>query len=135
MKRNWFIAISFLLVSLFISSCEIGLGASVDVQAPTIGISYPEISSVIRGSFVFRGTCSDDIGVEQVEVNVYRVDGEDNRVNVGTYQAQVSEDGKSWSVELNEFDPENSEYINGWKYKDGTYQVSAVAIDKAKRKS
>ena len=129
MKRNWFIAISFLLVSLFISSCEIGLGEAVDTQTPTISIEYPEISSIIRDSFILKGSCSDDYGLAKVTVDVYRTDT-GSKESIGSYEADISADQKSWSVELNHFDKTKYKY-NGWEWADGSYNIEVTTKDKS----
>lgn len=41
-----------LFFSLFFTTCKIGLGESVDTKPPTVGISYPNQKSIIRGEFV-----------------------------------------------------------------------------------
>ena len=35
-------AVLFILLSVFILSCEVGLGESVDTEAPKISITYPD---------------------------------------------------------------------------------------------
>ena len=44
-----------ILVVLINVSCEIGLGASVDTEAPGLEISAPPADSVIRGTFTLSG--------------------------------------------------------------------------------
>lgn len=56
--RIWVLLASFL--SIFLLSCEIGLGAAVDTTAPVISISNPPVDAVVRDAFAFSGSYSDD---------------------------------------------------------------------------
>lgn len=112
---------SFLL--LFNFSCNVGLGESVDTKAPTLNISYPPSSAVIRDSFVFSGTWSDDKGVTSVVVSI--VNTQTNSTVKENIYASVS-DG-SWKVTLNEYDTENGK----WELADGTYEVRVTGYDNA----
>lgn len=107
-------------------SCDVGLGESVDTQAPTITISYPPISAVIRGSFVLYGNWTDDKGVGLVSVSV---------VNTSTKETVASTTAVvgigTWQTTLNSYDSSNSSYYNGWQLPDGTYQVNVTAYDNA----
>ena len=61
-------------VAAFVSICScsdnVGLGDSVDTEAPKLEITYPPSSAVIKGSFIFAGTSSDDKGVTSMKVVV-----------------------------------------------------------------
>ena len=111
-------------------SDNVGLGESVDTQAPTIEISYPPASAIIRGTFLFSGTWNDDKGVESVTASIM------NTATKQTYPANEVKLGlNSWSVEVNNYSTENSDYINGWQLPDGKYEVSVYAMDKSGHKS
>ena len=139
--RKILILLSFGITVLFISSLfscgeDAGLGASVDTKAPGIEITYPPSDAIIRGSFVFGGTCSDDKGVSSVKVRVFRINSDDTTTQLkingdsDTVNATVS-GKKEWYVSLNEYDISNSSYHNGYQFLDGTYSVQATAYDKA----
>ncbi len=117
-------------------SCEVGLGAAVDIAVPTIGISYPPKNAVIRDSFVVSGTCDDDVSV--LAVSVLLTNPETNET-YGPYDAQLSEDAKSWSILLNKSDlsktTDEFDSFEQWDFPDGSYIVSAIAYDGAKKKS
>ena len=120
---------------LFALSCTIGLGDAVDTAAPTIDISYPPKNAVIRDSFIVSGICDDDLGLESVKVTVTNTATKDA---YGPYEAKLSSDKKSWSVELNkkaegEYDAFNA--YKQWEYPDGDYIVSAVSYDKSEKAS
>lgn len=111
------------LASVFaMVGCDVGLGEVVDTQAPALAISYPPLNATIRDSFILYGTWSDDKGVSSVSVKVVNTE---TKETVDSLSATVSSD-KTWQVSLNEFDSET-----GYKYKDGTYQVSITAYDGA----
>ena len=122
------------IISVF--SCEIGLGAAVDVAAPTSGISYPPQNAVVRDTFVAAGICEDDMEVISVKVTVTNT--EDNST-YGPYDATLAEDKKSWTITLNNKDPSKSTSVfdsyRQWEIPDGNYVISAVAYDDAEKES
>lgn len=56
------------LSALVLSSCTIGLGEEVDLEAPVITITSPENLAKVGLNFELRGTCTDNIKVKKVEV-------------------------------------------------------------------
>ena len=117
-------------------SCEVGLGAAVDIAVPTVGISYPPKNAVIRDSFIVSGTCDDDVSV--LAVSVILTNPETNET-YGPYDAQLSEDAKSWSILLNKSDlsktTDEFDSFEQWDFPDGNYIINAIAYDGAKKKS
>lgn len=81
-----------------ILSCEVGLGDSVDTQAPVISITYPPSGAIIRDTFVLAGTCQDDKGVASMEVVV-----KNNETQTSVTYKNVSIDKKTWKISLNSF--------------------------------
>jgi len=125
--------LSILLLLIFSCGEDTGLGASVDTEAPALAITYPESAAEIRDSFVLYGTCSDDKLVSKVTVGVRSLEkssGETGYVNE-FFLADISSDGSSWSLTLNDYDSENPDYFNGWRYADGKYEVTVTAYDGA----
>jgi len=122
------------IISVF--SCEIGLGAAVDVSVPTSGISYPPQNAVVRETFVAAGICEDDQEVASVKVTVTNT--EDN-TTYGPYDATLAEDKKSWTVTLNNKDPSKTSSVfdsyRQWEIPDGNYVISAIAYDTAEKES
>lgn len=122
------------IISIF--SCEVGLGTAVDVAAPTVGITYPPENAVIRDTFIAAGECNDDMKISSVEVSVIHPE---SNTTYGPYEAEVSEDGTTWSVSLNTFNPIDSESsfdnYKQWEYPDGNYLISAVAYDTENKES
>ncbi len=124
-------AVLFILLSVFILSCEVGLGESVDTEAPKISITYPDAKSVIKDRFVLAGECSDDRMVTSVQVTI--LDSANKPVTGYELKAPVVETGKSsqvWSVEINARKEDGS-----YPLKDGKYTFRTIATDGAGRKS
>ncbi|WP_191015327.1 Ig-like domain-containing protein [Treponema zioleckii] len=114
--------------SLFVAtSCDVGLGESVDTSAPTLEIAYPPIAATIRDSFVLYGKWTDDKGVSKVSVSVIDTA---TKATKTTKTATVNANG-TWQVSLNEFNFETGKY----ELLDGTYQVSVTAYDEANHSS
>ncbi len=122
---------------LSIISCEIGLGAAVDVQDPTSGISYPPKNAIVRDTFVAAGECNDDMGIESVKVSLVNTE---TNVTYGPYTATLDAEGKNWTVSLNN---KNSNIVTTdvfdsykqWEIPDGNYVINAIAYDKDKKQS
>ena len=124
-------AVLFILLSVCILSCEVGLGESVDTEAPKISITYPDAKSVIKDRFVLAGECSDDRMVTSVQVTI--LDSANKPVTGYELKAPVVETGKSsqvWSVEINAKNADGS-----YPLKDGKYTFRTIATDGAGRKS
>ena len=125
----------FSLISILIfSSCEVGLGESVDTENPSVEITYPPNGSVIRGSFTFAGVCADDKGVSKVFVTVRK---NDDANFVKEYEAKILDGGK-WTCILNEVQDDKSSTVLQEKvfpFADGKYEIKAVAIDSSNRQS
>lgn len=125
----------FSLISILIfSSCEVGLGESVDTENPSVEITYPPNGSVIRGSFTFAGVCADDKGVSKVSVTVRK---NDDASFVKEYEAKILDGGK-WTCVLNEVQDGKSPTVLQEKvfpFADGKYEIKAVAIDSSNRQS
>ena len=120
---------------LFIGSCTVGLGDAVDVDAPVVDITYPPKNAVVRESFIAAGTCEDDLALDYVEVTVTNTS---TKTVYGPYRANLSQDNKSWTVELNKkaegsFDAFNA--YTQWEYPDGNYIISAISYDKDEKAS
>ncbi len=118
----------FMLLSLSILSCgeDSGLGASVDVEKPSVTISNPPDSAAIKGTFVFAGTCSDDKGVETVTVTVESID--DSDFSPIKLSADVV-DSLTWTVSVNKLTD------SGYELTDGKYKLSVQSRDKSGRES
>lgn len=134
-KYGLFTAISFIVaVCLFpLLSCKVGLGGSIDIKPPTNEITYPPKNAVVRSTFIIAGKCEDDTQVKSVTVSITNTD---TKTSYGPFQAELSENKKSWSITLNKEkrDVSNHPYA-GWDYPDGKYSVTAYATDGDGKKS
>lgn len=121
MKR--FINILLYVVCIFLLiSCEIGLGAAVDTEAPTVAITSPQAGSVIRDSFAVKGSWSDDGAISSIKVTL---ESTSNLIEPIVYDATVNLDEGSlvsgtWYCEIN---PESEGIL------DGEYKASVVISD------
>ncbi len=129
MKRNRFIRkslavslVSSILVALTTLSCEVGLGAAIDTEAPSASITYPPESAIIRDYFYIAGTCDDDDKVDHIELTLTC----DGSTVYSTEDDVTIEDGKNWSIRLNE---KGSGSYNGYRFPDGSYTVNITVVD------
>ncbi len=129
-----FISILFLLLEV---SCYVGLGSSVDTEAPKVSILYPPANATIRKQFELSGKWSDDKKLSGISVSVVKLNSnsssDDSKTTVFTTEANVSNLRllKTWSVKLNDYDEEKYSAHNGWQFSDGTYEISVIAKDNA----
>ncbi|BDC94570.1 Ig-like domain repeat protein [Treponema bryantii] len=125
--KKFTIALLF-LVSVFAISCEIGLGAAVDTDPPTLDISTPPVDAVIRDKFAIAGNWTDDGTIASVKVKLERTDGLANSKS-HTFDADFKElkVGKgTWKYVI---DPVAEEVI------DGSYQATITIADSTNRKT
>lgn len=125
-KKFFFSSIIIVSAFLFLFSCSVGLGESVDTEVPKVEITYPPASRAVRDWFYLAGTCSDDKGVDSISVSAENISTNETIV-IGT--VSPAKDG-SWSIKINEKDSDGN-----YKLNDGTYTFSAVAKDSSKQNS
>ena len=119
-----------LLISFF-SSCEIGLGAAVDTQPPTISINNPPVDSVIRDNFALGGIYDDDGTIKSVTATLTRPDGKGQPLEFKTFTLtpdEVIKGAGTWKIDINALDADGNKLIP-----DGTYQASITIKDAAGR--
>ncbi|MBR5096549.1 MAG: hypothetical protein IK094_05525, partial [Treponema sp.] len=136
MKRALFkkIGLSLLALSaaLLWTTCDVGLGESVDNFAPSVAVTGPIQASICKGTVNITGTCSDDKGVLFVSVTVkntttgvsYPFSGNINlasRSVLGAYD---------WSTTINQMGPDGK-----FPLPDGKYEANVTATDVAGRVS
>lgn len=120
-----------LLSLLVFSSCEMGLGAAVDTEIPTVDIQYPPQNAIVRDTFKIAGICHDDLGVSSIKVTVTNTD---SGISYGTLPATMDpstkyQDVNKWSIDL------NPKLDGRYEYPDGKYVISVVVRDKSGRNS
>ena len=104
--KTFFILI---LSSIFFLSCEIGLGASVDTEAPQLEIQNPSPDAIIRGAFKIGGIWSDDGTIETVTVKLSRTDGKGSEIEYQANFAESNDDSpNTWNCIINPQDSANT---------------------------
>ena len=126
LKKSLILSSIITSVFLFLFSCSVGLGESVDTEVPKVEITYPPASSAVRDWFYLAGNCSDDKGVDSIIVSATNTTTNEE-FSLGTVTPE--KDG-TWQIKINEKDSEGN-----YKLKDGTYTFSVIAIDSSKQKS
>lgn len=119
-------------------SCEIGLGEAVDIDRPTVEITYPskETVPVIRDSFVMAGNTTDDKGVNYIKVTAR------NASTGVTYEPKVIQmngiTNGQWQINLNlpldannkpVDDTDPTSVFDHWELPDAKYSFEVEAID------
>lgn len=129
--KKFLLAVVSVVFAYALLSCDVGLGAAVDTQAPTLNVTYPATLSTVRGQFVFGGTCADDQKVTSVTVSAYN---SELGKSYGHFAATIADDAKSWTFSFNK-KAEGKDSYNGWEMPDGKYTLEAVARDASGKSS
>ena len=108
-------------------SCKVGLGDSVDTEAPSVKIVYPDpnTNAIIRDTFILYGDCDDDKQITAVKITLVNIDT--GTTVLSDVPATVDSDQKHWRIKLNSHSEENK--YNGWQFADGKYTVTVRAYD------
>ncbi|WP_273443809.1 hypothetical protein, partial [Treponema berlinense] len=108
-------------------SCKVGLGDSVDTEAPSVKIVYPDpnTNAIIRDTFILYGECDDDKQITAVKVTLVNTDTGETVLR--DEPATVDSLSKHWRIDLNKYSPENR--YAGWQLADGKYTATARAYD------
>lgn len=130
-EKKFILAVVSVVFAYALLSCDVGLGAAVDTQAPTLNVTYPATLSTVRGQFVFGGTCADDQKVTSVTVSAYN---SELGKSYGPFAATIADDAKSWTFSFNKTAEGKGSY-NGWEMPDGKYTLEAVARDASGKSS
>ena len=113
-----------LLLILIIVSCEIGLGSSVDTEAPTISIENPPADAKIREAFMIDGNWSDDGAISKLSIELKSNDSKISAKHTfeGTLNYEVKSSGGkgTWYALI---DPIKE------GIKDGTYEATVTIVD------
>ena len=122
-----FCLVTIITLSAF-NSCEVGLGAAVDTEAPVIDFAEDTVGSgaVIRDSFMVRGIWSDDGTIDYLKATLTNTSGNGLSFDA-TGTVEVQQEGKgTWNVV---FDPLTS------NIPDGSYELTLNIADKGKHVS
>ena len=123
--RNFILAAG-LVVPLFSTvSCEIGLGESVDTQAPVISITYPPVGATIMDDFILSGTYADDKGITGVTVTIQGTGIDNGNFSMGPLAATYADN--IWQINLNK--SSGTGIYNGYDIPDGPIEVTVNVSD------
>ncbi|MCR4939627.1 MAG: Ig-like domain repeat protein, partial [Treponemataceae bacterium] len=133
--KNTLKGIGCILFSLFLVTCDVGLGSSVDTTAPNVSIANPTAGAVMSGTVSLGGDASDDGVIESVVVTLTRIDSmgsssKSSGESIPSYTALLDTDAKKWSYSLPTIDENGNTLIE-----DGTYQITVNATDSSKKES
>lgn len=135
MKSFKQIIYSVLLYSFFcivFSSCEVGLGSTVDVAPPSVVINDPKVDMKVRQAFVMSGTWSDDLGISSINVTLENANDKSQKYEFLAEKSDGKKNGDNftgtWTCLINPLDP--TYYIP-----DGIYTAKVAAIDTYDRNS
>ena len=108
-------------------SCKVGLGDSVDTEAPSVKIVYPDpnTNAIIRDTFILYGDCDDDKQITAVKVTLVNTDTGETVLR--DEPATVDSSSKHWRIDLNKYSQGNK--YAGWQLADGKYTATARAYD------
>ena len=123
MKKCGLLAILFGMAAMsfgLFSSCDIGigLGAAVDTEPPTLEITNPPTSAIIRDTFVITGTWKDDGSIKDVIVDLRNTSDSSNEIY--SFTGKLEEDNK-WCATIDPFNPK--------KIPDGKYEATITLTD------
>ena len=134
MKKTLIKLFTITLAASIFTSCEIGLGASVDIVGPTVSITDPAPRENVMETFDISGTVYDDTDVETLTVtcggNEWRntrgrwsvkKEGASDFTADNASEWKVQDDGKSFAWKVRNVD---------FKMKDdGDYEIVVSAVD------
>lgn len=134
MKARFFGTLIFAswILSVF-SSCQIGLGESVDIIGPSVTITSPDARQNVRQSFDISGTVEDDFGISTLTVTC----GGNTWTNSnGSWQKQIAGQGVSADNDSEWTIANNGTSVN-WTVKNvdigslpsGDYEIVVTAVD------
>ncbi|MBP5519354.1 MAG: hypothetical protein J6X84_02085 [Treponema sp.] len=117
-------------------SCEIGLGSSVDTQAPTVEIKCPPVDSIVKGRFAISGLWTDDGEISSVSVELVPTNLSDSKKSTAktySFKGKVFDsddklEGHRWFTEINPLDETNP-------IPDGSYEATVTIVDNVGHKS
>ena len=134
-----FILIVFTAIVGFTCKQHVGLGGQIDILPPKGEITYPDAGETpIRGSFVLKGSASDDDGIQSISVVFENIETKEKSQ---TYQAEGFSKGSvsaSWTVDItNEATGTvpGHELVKVYPIPDGEYTAILSVTDKGGKTS
>ena len=112
---------------ILLATCDVGLGPSIDTDAPEVTVDNPKPGTVVNGKFVFTGTAKDDGIIKSVEV-VFEGLGTSEGKN---YNFKTdSEEGRKVSVGDNKWKL-TVDSTGSTTVEDGTYSLTVTVLDES----
>jgi hypothetical protein len=109
---------SFVIMGGGMTSCEVGLGASVDTQPPTVDVQVPSADFIVRDIFTMKGNCSDEQGLQSITVTLRNSQtGEFYPKTETPYEAKINKEQTEWECVVDPF-------AEGNKIPDGSYEAN-----------
>ena len=129
MKKNLFQntlkGIGCILLSVLLTTCDVGLGPSVDTKAPELDISSPVTGAVMKGTLSLGGKASDDGTIKSIIVNLDGIGSTTEKYS--NLSADIDVENKRWSLTV--------PTVGESGIKDGTYKITVTATDDSERVS
>lgn len=128
MKKCGLFVTCFLMAAMSLTvfnSCDIdiGLGAAIDTEVPSITIENPPTDSIICDAFVISGNYSDDGEISSISLDLKNTENKKSYSFPGKF-----DDDSNWSAEINPLDEKT-------RIPDGKYEVKITISDKGGHKS
>lgn len=121
MKNRLFrFACIFNLFIFSFTSCEVGLGNTVDTEPPELTITSPESASIIRGDFALKGSWKDDGDIDKVFCVLKNTNNEQLKYTVNGEAKKDNNGNGIWSI-----------IVENGTVADGSYEASVSIFDKA----
>ena len=139
MKKNRIASFALIVLTAVAGlTCRpnIGLGGQIDIVPPEGEITYPDAGETpIRGSFVLKGTASDDDGIESITVVFENIE---TKARSSVYTAEgftVGSTPASWTVnvanEATGAEEAPHELVKIYPIPDGEYTAILTVTDKS----
>ncbi|MCQ2582500.1 MAG: hypothetical protein MJ160_01210 [Treponema sp.] len=100
--------LSLISLGAILTSCEIGLGEVVDMQAPVVNVVSPERTGYILKTFQISGTATDNTGISTLSLTVEPMD---NPTDSNSYFFRIANDKwQKLDVSSNQWNDYENEY-------------------------
>ena len=127
------------VMTVFTCKQNIGLGARVNILPPDGQITYPDAGETpIRGSFVMKGTASDDNGVQSVSIVFENIETNEK---TKVFEAVLTGSGTTsvtWTADINNESTgteSGHELVKVYPIPDGEYTAIVTVTDKGEKTS
>ncbi|UTC43600.1 hypothetical protein [Treponema sp. OMZ 857] len=136
--------VSFVLIVLTVLAgvtCKpyVGLGGQIDILPPSGKIDYPDAGETpIRGSFVLKGTASDDDGIQSISVVFENIETKERSSAYRAEGFSAGDVSASWTINVNNESTGTEpghELVKVYPIPDGEYTAIVSVTDKVGKTS